>query len=540
MPKKIIFQEDARRKLLVGIDKIANAVATTLGPKGRNAAIDQKYGAPIVTHDGVTVAKAIDLEEPFENMGAQLLKEAAIKTSNVAGDGTTTATVLAQAIVKEGLKIVAAGANPMLIKNGIMLASQYVTDYILKHAIPIANKDDVAHVASISGQDPQIGNLIAEVIDKVGKDGVIQIEESRGFGLEIEYVEGMQFEQGYISPYFVTDKNLMACAIVEPLILLCDKKIRDLQEILPIMEKLAKADQRDLVIIAENVEGKALATLVLNKLRNNLRILAVKAPGIGNIRRDILMDIAVLTGGSIISDETGLGLDNVDIKDLGRASKILSTKETTVIIDGYGEEQAIQARIDEIRSEMDISSNKSLSEKIQQRIASLQGGVAIIHVGASTETELQEKKYRMENALNATRAAISEGIVPGGGVALANSLNALKSIKLEDQDANFGVEIMRKALEVPMCKIVENAGEDAAVVKERIRRLQNSRKNKNIGFNVMTNEYVDMIESGIPDPAKVTRTIVENASSIAAMILTTETLITEVSEENNDDSINNQ
>ena len=540
MPKKVIFQEDARRKLLVGIDKIANAVATTLGPKGRNAAIDQKYGAPIVTHDGVTVAKAIDLEEPFENMGAQLLKEAAIKTSSIAGDGTTTATVLAQAIVKEGLKIVAAGANSMLIKNGIMLASQYVTDYILKHATPIANKDAVAHVASISGQDPQIGNLIAEVIDKVGKDGVIQIEESRGFGLDIEYVEGMQFEQGYISPYFVTDKNVMACEIVEPLILLCDKKIRDLQEILPIMEKLAKADQRELVIIAENVEGKALATLVLNKLRNNLRILAVKAPGIGNIRRDMLMDIAVLTGGSIISDETGLGLDNVDIKDLGRANKIVSTKETTVIIDGYGEKQAIQTRIDEIRSEMEISSNKSLSEKIQQRIASLQGGVAIIHVGASTETELQEKKYRMENALNATRAAITEGIVPGGGIALANSLNALKNIKLEDQDANFGVEIMRRALAVPMCKIVENAGEDAAVVKERVRRLQNSRKNKNIGFNVMTNEYVDMIESGVPDPAKVTRNTVETASSIAAMILTTETLITEVPEENNDDIINNQ
>jgi len=532
MPKQLIFRDDARRKLQSGVDKVANAVSTTLGPKGRNVALDKKFGAPTVTHDGVTVAKEIELEDPYENMGAQLLKEAATKTNDIAGDGTTTATVLAQAIVTEGLKNVAAGANPMLLKRGILAAAQQVADYILEQATPIDTKEDIASVASVSAQDQEIGDLIADVMDKVGKDGVVTVEESRGLEFETEYVEGMQFDRGYISPYFISNQESMEANIEEPYILIYDKKISAAQDIVPLLEKLIQIGKRELVIIAEDVDGEALATLVLNKLRGMLNVLAVKAPGFGDRRKAMLRDIAVLTGGTVISEETGRKLDSATIQDLGRAGKVVSTKEDTVIVDGAGDEENIHGRINEIRSEIEISTSDYDREKLQERLAKLSGGVAVIRVGAATETELKEKKHRVEDALSATRAAVEEGIVPGGGVALINAISALDSFKLDNDDENTGVQIVRRALEVPMRKIAANAGQDGAVIIESVRRLQKSRKNHRVGYNVMTGDYVDMVEAGVPDPAKVTRGAVENASSIAAMILTTEALITDVPEEN--------
>ncbi len=531
MAKQLVFKEDARRKLQAGVDKVANAVSTTLGPKGRNVALDKKFGAPTVTHDGVTVAKEIELEDPYENMGAQLLKEAATKTNDIAGDGTTTATVLAQAIVSEGLKNVAAGANPMLLKRGILHAADVVSANILEQSTPIDTKDEIANVASVSAQDQEIGNLIAEVMDKVGKDGVVTVEESRGLEFETEYVEGMQFDRGYISPYFVTNSESMESDIEEPYILIHDKKVSAAQDIIPILEKLHQIGKRELVIIAEDVDGEALATMVVNKLRGAINVLAVKAPGFGDRRKAMLRDIAVLTGGTVISEETGRKLDSVTVQDLGRAAKVVSTKDDTVIVDGAGEEGAINGRIEEIRREIDSSTSDYDREKLQERLAKLSGGVAVIRVGAATETELKEKKHRVEDALSATRAAVEEGIVPGGGVALINAMGSLDGVSLTISDENTGITIMRRALEMPMRKIAANAGEDGAVIIQNVRRAQDDASNHRVGFNVMNGEYGDMIEAGIPDPAKVTRGAIENSASIAAMILTTEALITDVPEE---------
>ncbi len=531
MAKQLVFKEDARRKLQSGVDKVANAVSTTLGPKGRNVALDKKFGAPTVTHDGVTVAKEIELEDPYENMGAQLLKEAATKTNDIAGDGTTTATVLAQAIVSEGLKNVAAGANPMLLKRGIIHAADIVAGNILDQATPIETKDEIANVASVSAQDKEIGNLIAEVMDKVGKDGVVTVEESRGLEFETEYVEGMQFDRGYISPYFVSNSETMESSIEEPYILIHDKKVSAAQDIIPILEKLHQVGKRELVIIAEDVDGEALATMVVNKLRGAINVLAVKAPGFGDRRKAMLRDIAVLTGGTVISEETGRKLDSVGVQDLGRAAKVVSTKDDTVIVDGAGEEGAIAGRIEEIRREIDASSSDYDREKLQERLAKLSGGVAVIRVGAATETELKEKKHRVEDALSATRAAVEEGIVPGGGVALINAMGSLDGVSMEIGDETTGVTIMRRALEMPMRKIAANAGEDGAVIIQNVRRAQEDDSNHRVGFNVMNGEYGDMIDAGIPDPAKVTRGAIENSASIAAMILTTEALITDVPEE---------
>ena len=531
MAKQLVFEENARASLKRGVDKLANAVSTTLGPKGRNVALDKKFGAPTVTHDGVTVAKEIELEDPYENMGAQLLKEAATKTNDIAGDGTTTATVLAQAIVNEGLRNVAAGANPMLLKRGIEAATEAVAAHIREQATPINTREEIANVASTSAQDTEIGDLIAEVMDKVGKDGVVTVEESRGLEFETEYVEGMQFDRGFISPYFISNPDTMEANIDEPYILIHDKKVSAAQDVVPLLEKIVQLGKRDLVVIAEDVDGEALATLVLNKLRGMLNVLAVKAPGFGDRRKAMLQDIAVLTGGTVISEETGRKLDSATLEDLGRAARVVSGKDDTTIIDGAGEQSAIRGRIEEIRREIDNSTSDYDSEKLQERLAKLSGGVAVIRVGAATETELKEKKHRVEDALSATRAAVEEGIVPGGGVTLINAVVALDSIPMNsNSDINTGVAIMRKALEMPMRKIASNAGDDGAVIIENVRRRQQESGNLRLGYNVMTGEYVDTIEAGFPDPAKVTRGAVENAASIAAMILTTEALVTDLPE----------
>ncbi len=528
--KQLVFAEEARRRLKSGMDILASAVATTLGPKGRNVAIDRKFGSPTITHDGVTVAKELELEDPFENMGAQLLKEAATKTNDIAGDGTTTSTVLAHSMVTEGLKTLAAGANPMLLKRGIEAASKAVSEEIKKLAIEINTKEDIANVATISAQDRTIGDLIADVMDKVGKDGVITVEESKGLEFEQEYVEGMQFDRGYISAYFVTDSEHMESVISEPYLLIHDKKISAAADIVPILEKLVQIGKRELVIIAEDIDGEALATLVLNKLRGMLNVLAVKAPGFGDRRKAMLQDIATLTGATVISEETGRKLESVTIADLGRAEKIVADKDNTTIIGGKGDEQAIKGRIEQIRVEIEKTTSDYDREKLQERLAKLSGGVAIIRVGAATETELKEKKHRVEDALSATRAAVEEGIVPGGGVALINSMSVLEGLKLEDEDAQTGVNIVRKSLEVPMRKIAENAGKDGPVIVENVRQAQKREKNKNVGYDVLQDEYMDMVKGGVIDPAKVTRGALENAASIAAMILTTEALITEIPE----------
>jgi chaperonin GroEL len=528
--KQLVFAEEARRKLKAGVDVVAAAVATTLGPKGRNVALDRKFGSPTVTHDGVTVAKEIELEDPFENMGAQLLKEAATKTNDIAGDGTTTSTVLAHAIVTEGLKNLAAGANPMLLKRGIETASKAVAAAITKQAIQVKDKEDIANVASISAQDRAIGDLIAEVMDKVGKDGVITVEESKGLEFEKDYVEGMQFDRGYISAYFVTDSEHMESVIPEPYVLIYDKKISAAADIVPILEKLVQIGKRDLLIVAEDIDGEALATLVLNKLRGMLNVLAVKAPGFGDRRKAMLQDLAVLTGGAVISEETGRKLESVVLADLGRAEKVVADKDNTTIVGGKGDPKEIKGRIEQIRVEIDKTTSDYDREKLQERLAKLTGGVAIIRVGAATETELKEKKHRVEDALSATRAAVEEGIVPGGGVALINAMAAILSIKMDNEDEQIGVNIVRKSLEVPMRKIAENAGKDGSVVVENVRQTQKAKNNLNFGYDVIKDEYADMVKVGVIDPAKVTRGALENAASIAAMILTTEALITDVPE----------
>jgi len=478
----------------------------------------------------VTVAKEIELDDPFENMGAQLLKEAATKTNDIAGDGTTTSTVLAHAMVSEGLKNLAAGSNPMLLKRGIESAAKAVAEAITKASIKVTEKEEIASVAAISAQDKEIGNLIAEVMDKVGKDGVITVEESKGLEFETEYVEGMQFDRGYISAYFVTDPEHMEARVEEPYLLIHDKKISAATDIVPILEKLVQIGKRELIVIAEDVDGEALATLVLNKLRGMLNVVAVKAPGFGDRRKAMLQDVAILTGGTVITEELGRKLESVTINDLGKAGKVVATKEDTTIIEGSGDAAKIKGRIEEIKVEIDKSTSDYDKEKLQERLAKLSGGVAVIRVGAATETELKEKKHRVEDALSATRAAVEEGIVPGGGVALVNAMEALKDLKLEFDDETVGVAIVRRSLEVPLRRISENAGQDGAVVLETVRRQQAEKKNKNFGFDVMRGEYVDMIKAGIIDPAKVTKGALENAASIASMILTTEALITDVPE----------
>jgi chaperonin GroEL len=533
MAKQLVFSEEARRQLSRGMEILATAVVTTLGPKGRNVALDKKFGSPTITHDGVTVAKEIELEDPFENMGAQLLKEAATKTNDIAGDGTTTSTLLAYTVVVEGMKNLAAGTNPMLLKRGIEAATKAVADRISQQAIEVTTKEDIANVASISAQDRVIGELIAEVMDKVGKDGVITVEESKGLELETEYVEGMQFDRGYISAYFVTDTEHMEASIDDAYLLVHDKKISAAQDIVPVLEKLVQVGRRDLVIVCEDVDGEALATLVLNKLRGMLNVVAIKAPGFGDRRKAMLQDIATLTGATVISEETGRKLDSTTLNDLGRAEKIVVTKDDTTIVSGKGDPAQIKGRIEQIRVEIDKSTSDYDREKLQERLAKLSGGVAIIRVGAATETELKEKKHRVEDALSATRAAVEDGIVPGGGVALINAMKAIEDLKMEENgDAQVGVNIVRKALELPLRKISQNAGKDGSVILEGVRRAQKEQNNPNIGYNVISEEFVDMVKDGVIDPAKVTRGALENATSIAAMILTTEALITDLPEKN--------
>jgi chaperonin GroEL len=532
MAKQMVFSESARRDLKKGVDALSNAVKVTLGPKGRNVALDKKWGAPTITHDGVTVAKEIELEEPFQDMGAQLLKEAATKTNDVAGDGTTTATVLAQMIVNEGLKNVAAGANPMLIKNGIIRAAEAVVDALREMATDIDTKAEIANVAAISANDKEIGELIAEVMEKVGKDGVITVEESKGLAFETEYVEGMQFDRGYISPYFVTDPERMEAMLDEPLFLIHDKKVSSAQDIIPLLEKMIQTGRKNLVIIAEDVDGEALATLVLNKLRGVFNCLAIKAPGFGDRRKAMLQDIAVLTGGQVITEEMGRKLETTQFNDLGTAVKVISTKEDTTIV-GVEDEtisQNILGRINQIKAEIEASTSDYDKEKLQERLAKLSGGVAIIRVGAGTEVELKEKKHRVEDALSATRAAVEEGIVPGGGVALINATPALADINMEFPDEQTGVTIVRRALEEPMRQLAANAGQDGAVIVENVRRQQKEQGDSNVGYDVLREVYVNMVTQGIIDPVKVTRSAVENAASIGAMILTTEALISDIPE----------
>ncbi len=530
MAKQLEFEEEARRSLKQGIDALADAVKTTLGPKGRNVALDKKWGSPTVTHDGVTVAKEIELEDPFQNMGAQLLKEAATKTNDIAGDGTTTATVLAQSIVNEGLKNVTAGANPMLLKRGIEASCDAIVAALKDMATPVAGQEEIAQVASNSAADNQIGDLIAEVMDKVGKDGVITVEESKGLQFETEYVEGMQLDRGYLSPYFVTNNERMEAELDAPYLLITDKKISSAQDIVPLLEKLVQVGKRELIVIAEDVDGEALATLVLNKLRGMFNAMAIKAPGFGDRRKAMLRDIAILTGGQILSEEVGRTLESAQLEDLGQADKVISTKDATTIVGGHGATEEIQGRIEEIRAEIDASTSDYDREKLQERLAKLAGGVAILRVGAATETELKYRKTRVEDALSATRAAVEEGVVPGGGVALINAVSALDSVDMDDADAATGARILKRALEEPMRMIATNAGLDGAVVIEKVRGLHEGGQ-ANTGYDVIQNGYVDMMEAGLSDPVKVTRSAVENASSIAAMILTTAALVTDIPEE---------
>jgi chaperonin GroEL len=524
MAKQLVFNESARRGLKEGVDVVANAVKTTLGPKGRNVALARKFGAPTVTHDGVTVAKEIELEDPYANMGAQLFKEAAMRTNDVAGDGTTTATVLAQAMVNEGLRNVAAGANPMLIKRGMEKATGAVVEAIREVSRELKGKEDIAHVASISANDEAIGELIADVMDRVGKDGVITVEESKGLEFETEYVEGMQFDRGYISPYFMTNPEEMEAEISDPYILVTDRKISAATDMVPIMEKLIQVGRRDFLVIAEDVEGEALATLVLNKLRGTFNCVAVKAPGFGDRRKAMLQDIATLTGATVISEDIGKKLENIQVGDLGRSGKVICTKDDTTLIEGKGEPQAIKGRIEQIRAQIETTTSDYDREKLQERLAKLAGGVAIIRVGAATEVELKEKKHRVEDALSATRAAVDEGIVPGGGVTLVQARKALEKLDVEaGTDIATGVRIVDHALAEPLKQLVHNAGADGAVVLQEINRRNDG--NGVVGYNVLTEEYIDLYEAGIIDPAKVTRAAVENAASIAAMILTTEALV---------------
>jgi chaperonin GroEL len=523
--KLLRFGEEARRSLEAGVDKLADAVAITLGPKGQNVVLDKKWGAPTITNDGVTIAKEIELEDPWENMGAQLCKEVATKTNDVAGDGTTTATVLARAMVKGGMKNVAAGANPMALKRGIEKAVEAVVKSIEKQAKDVETKEEIAQVASISAADPAIGDLIAEAIDKVGKDGVITVEESNTFGMELEFVEGMQFDKGYISPYFVTDQERMEASLEDPHVLIVNKKISSVQELLPLLEKIMQSG-KPLVIIAEDIEGEALATLVVNKIRGTFNAVAVKAPGFGDRRKAMLQDIAVLTGGQVVSEEVGLKLENATLDLLGSARKVVVTKDDTTIIEGAGAEDEVKGRVNQIKAEIENTDSDWDKEKLQERLAKLSGGVAVIKVGAATEVELKEKKHRIEDAVSATRAAVEEGIVPGGGVTLVRAEGALLKLKLKDDEAT-GANIVRDALSEPARRIAANAGYEGAVIVSQLRGEGDSGN----GFNAASGEWVDMVKAGIVDPAKVTRSALQNAASIAALVLTTEASVVEKPED---------
>ena len=526
--KELHFNVDARAALKRGVDQLAEAVKVTLGPKGRNVVIDKKFGAPTVTKDGVTVAKEIELSDPLENMGAQMVKEVATKTSDLAGDGTTTATVLAQAIFREGLKNVTAGVNPMALKRGIDKAVTKVVEELKSISVPTSGKKEIAQVGSISANnDMEIGNLIAEAMEKVGKDGVITVEEAKGLETTLETVDGMQFDRGYLSPYFVTDPDKMEAVLEDALILIHDKKISSMKDLLPILEKVAQMG-RPLLIIAEDIEGEALATLVVNKLRGTLRVAAVKAPGFGDRRKAMLQDIAVLTNGQVISEEVGFKLENAVVTDLGRAKRLVIDKDNTTIIDGAGDDDKIQGRVKEIRAAIDKSTSDYDKEKLQERLAKIAGGVAVINVGAATEAEMKEKKARVEDALHATRAAVEEGIVPGGGVALIRAQKALKEFKTGDSDEQIGVGIVYRAIEEPLRMIVQNAGGEGSIVVEKVRDAQTN----TFGYNALTDTYEDLVQAGVIDPTKVTRTALQNAASIAGLLLTTEALIVEKKEQN--------
>lgn len=520
MAKQILFDEEARRALGRGVDALANAVKVTLGPKGRNVVLDKKYGAPTITNDGVTIARDIELEDPFENMGAQLVKEVATKTNDIAGDGTTTATLLAQAMIQEGMRNVVAGANPMIVKKGIECAVKTLVEEIKSKAQKVETKAKIAQVAAISSGDSEVGDLIAEAMEKVGKDGVITVEESKSMDTNLSVVEGMQFDRGYISPYMVTDTEKMEAIMDDPYVLITDRKISSVADILPVLEQVVKQGKQ-IVIISEDLDGEALATIVVNKLRGTFKALAVKAPGFGDRRKAMLEDIAILTGGTVISEELGRKLDSVTLTDLGRARQVRSTKEETTIVDGAGDKNQIASRVDQLKKQIAETTSDFDREKLQERLAKLAGGVAVVEIGAATEVEMKDKKYRVEDALNATRAAVEEGIVAGGGTTFIDILPTLDKVNAEG-DVKVGVDIVRRAIEAPVRQIAENAGLEGSVVVDSVKKAGDG-----IGFNALENTYVDMIGAGIVDPAKVTRSALQNAASIAAMVLTTETLVTD-------------
>jgi len=530
MPKQLTFTDDARKSLKAGVDMMANAVKTTLGPKGRNVALDKKFGAPTVTHDGVTVAREVELQDPYENMGAQLLKEAATKTNDIAGDGTTTSVVLAQAMVHEGMRQIAAGANAMLLKRGLEKGVDALVDELKKQAVEVKGKQQIGEIAANSAADAEIGTLIADVMDKVGRDGVITVEESKTLQFETEFVEGMQIDRGYISAYFVTNADKMEAVIEDPYILITDKKISAITDVLPLLEKLVQVS-KNLVVVAEDVDGEALATLVVNKLRGTLNVLAVKAPGFGDRRKAMLEDIAILTGGKVISEEAGRKLDTTAITDLGRARRITANKDETTFVEGHGSQEQIMGRVKQIKAQVEETTSDFDKEKLNERLAKLAGGVAVIKVGAGTEVELKEKKHRVEDALSAARAAVEEGVVPGGEVVYLNAIKALDKVEAEtDGDERTGARMLRRAMEEPLRQLAANAGLDGSVIIDGIRRAQVEKKSANWGYELISNKYVDMFEAGIIDPVKVTRSALENAGSIAGMILTTEALITDIPE----------
>ncbi|MCI1946373.1 chaperonin GroEL [Clostridium luticellarii] len=526
MAKSILFSEDARTKMQEGVNKLANTVKITLGPKGRNVILDKKFGSPLITNDGVTIAKEIELEDPYENMGAQLVKEVATKTNDVAGDGTTTATLLAQAIIREGLKNVTAGANPMLIRQGIRIAVDKAVEEIKKISTTVKGKDDIARIASISASDEEIGKLIADAMEKVGNEGVITVEESKTMGTELDVVEGMQFDRGYLSPYMVTDTEKMEATLEDPYILITDKKISNIQDLLPLLEKIVQQGKK-LLIIAEDVEGEALATLIVNKLKGTFTCVAVKAPGFGDRRKEMLQDISILTGGKVISEELGRDLKEVTLEDLGRAESVKIDKENTTIVNGKGDKQAIKDRVSQIKVQIEETTSDFDKEKLQERLAKLAGGVAVIKVGAATETELKEKKLRIEDALAATKAGVEEGMGPGGGTAYINAIPEVEKLTSDTPDIKVGIDIVRKALEEPIRQIAANAGVEGSVIIEKVKNSQ-----VGIGYNVLKDEYVNMVDSGIVDPTKVTRSALQNAASVAATFLTTEAAVADIPEKN--------